>query len=101
MIPYYTGFISHDAAGSLSSFKPWTLAPSDYLEMISRLGVNKPNFMTAAYFLGSTVLFFIAGIASLIASVWFLWQGNAGRGDSPRISVRSSAFRRALNRGFL
>ncbi|RPJ86775.1 MAG: hypothetical protein EHM18_04490 [Acidobacteria bacterium] len=80
LIPYYTGFISHDAGGSLSSFKPWTLSLADYLEMISRLTANKPGFMTRGYFLGSALLLVLTAIGSVGLAVCLLLQGGLRRG---------------------
>ena len=87
LIPYYTGFISHDARGSLSSFKPWTLTLVDYSEMVSRLTVNKPGLMTRGYFLGAAALFLLIGIGSVAAAVRFLLDRRGFFKAAPRISA--------------
>ncbi len=79
LIPYYTGSISHDAHGSLSSFKPWTLSLADYAGLVSRLTANKPALMTPKYFVGSAMLFLIIGIASVAVAVWLLFRGEVRR----------------------
>ncbi|RPJ58843.1 MAG: hypothetical protein EHM23_16190 [Acidobacteria bacterium] len=76
LIPYYTGFISHDADGSLSSFRPWTLGPAGYVEIVSRLTANRPAFMTREYFLGSAILFLLIGVGSVGLAIRFLLQGK-------------------------
>ncbi|RPI28362.1 MAG: hypothetical protein EHM61_05425 [Acidobacteria bacterium] len=78
LIPYYTGFISRNARGSMSSFRPWTVSLADYAEMFSRLTVNKSGFMTAGYFLVTASVFLVMGIASVALALRFLWRVKAG-----------------------
>jgi len=76
LIPYYTGFISHDARGSLSSFKPLNLSLADYGEVVSRLTANRPAFMTPEYFIGLTIVFLLIGLASVAVALRVLWRGE-------------------------
>ncbi len=74
LIPYYTGLIRHNSAGERSVFNPFAMAWGDYLEVISRLTVNKPWYMETGFYAAMVVVFLLISLSAL-----FFCLGRLGR----------------------
>ena len=72
LIPYYTGLIAHTAGGSLQSFHPSQLNDIGFHELLARLEVNRPFFLTNAVLVSLWVLYVIASAALVHAGRYFL-----------------------------
>ncbi|MDA2929355.1 glycosyltransferase family 39 protein [Acidobacteria bacterium AH-259-O06] len=79
LMPYYTGFIRHKPGGGLISFNPFNLSGSDYAELLSRLTVNKPIFMTTTYYVMMSGLFLLMSLSALVLCVKVFLQHSGTR----------------------
>jgi hypothetical protein len=68
LIPYYTGLIAHTAGGALQSFHPSQLNDIGFPELLARLEVNRPFFLTNGVLVSLWVLYLTASAALVYAS---------------------------------
>ncbi len=77
-IPYYTGFIRHDASGNLPAFNPATLTAAGAHEIFRRLAADEPSWITAGVAATLWVAYVLAtvGVVALAARVAFRRPAN-------------------------
>lgn len=81
LIPYYTGVIHRSPSGSLASFHPERMTVS-IAEMLSRLQVNRPAFVTSS----ALFILWLFYIISIVGLYWITIQCSAKmryRADEP------------------
>jgi len=83
LIPYYTGFIWHRPGRGLMSFKPFDLSGADYGELLSRLTINKPPFMSTAYYVTIGAVFILISLSALILCLRTVFLGKRLQTDEP------------------
>jgi hypothetical protein len=86
LIPYYTGFIWHGPGGGLMSFKPFDLSGADYGELLSRLTINKPPFMSTAYYVAIGTVFILISLSALIFCLGTVFLGKRLQTDEPLVT---------------
>jgi hypothetical protein len=62
LIPYYAGLIRHNGSGGLQAFHPGSIGIG-MSEVLTRLTINRPPFLTATTFFGTWVVYLSASIS--------------------------------------
>ncbi len=68
MVPYYSGFISHDSKGILTAFHVGILRDYRLTAVVARLLVNKPEWLTTPGFIACWLLFLASTIGLPVLS---------------------------------
>lgn len=66
LIPYYTGIIAHAADGGLRAFHISQLRAIGIGELLARLQINRPSFITAGALITSWLCFLTASVAVVL-----------------------------------
>jgi len=76
LIPYYAGLIRHTASGALQAFHPESMGIG-VSELLTRLTVNRPPFLTAATFVGMWIVYLSASIGLFFVALKNFRQPSA------------------------
>ena len=76
LIPYYAGLIRHTASGALQSFHPENMGIG-VAEVLMRLTVNRPPFLTPAAFVVMWIVYLSASIGLFFVALKILRQSSA------------------------
>ena len=82
LIPYYTGLIAHRPDGGLQAFYLSQVKTIGILELLARLEINRPSFLTNVTLIGSWSLFITTTLALAFVSGKYLLKQplkNSGR----------------------